>query len=426
MCPHRLIHSSGPTDKMPLQRSFFAYCLLLFFAAFAGSLHAKDLSLEEAEQMAVETSLEVRLAGTDVKIRENLRREAASAYYPQIHSRLIAPFVGRESGFFADQIIWDFGRTGNRLKSSRNLVKMAEFSKKHAVGKAVLEVRKAFYKVLLEQARLVYAEKNHRLVLMKLERSRILERNGRISPLEFAEQESDESSVLFELRRVENQVEDARFAFFQLIGVENGSGVSLEVPPDPEGVFQMEETLSAALGSNPFLRSLAEQLKSDEANIAAARAEFLPVVYGRVAYRFKGDGAETPAFIAGAGAAIPIFKGFSRFAGLDRAKAARERTQITIALEKQRLERKIKRLLLDIEHSDANIKLSRQILGTVEKRLILAREKKESGAASNIELVFSEKEYAKFYLNYEESVYNKRVLLAELSFLTGKSSAGNN
>ncbi len=374
--------------------------------------------------MAVEASLEVRLAGTEIKIRQSLWKENVSSYYPQIHSRVIAPFVGRESGFFADQIIWDFGRTRNRVKSSRNLVAMAGFSKKRAVGETLRQVRTAFYKVLLEQARLLYVEKNHQLARMKLERSRILKKNGRISSLQFAEQESDESNVLFELQGARNRVESARFALFQLIGIEDGGGITLEIPEDPKDVPPTaEEMLPLVFKGNPYLLGLAAQLKSDKANIAAARAEFYPILYGRVAYRFEGDGAETPAFIAGAGARIPIFQGFSRFAKLDRNRAARERTEIKIALEKQRLEREIKRLLLDIAHSGSDIDLSKQVLGTAEKRLILVREKNELGAASKIDLVFSEKEYAKSYLNYEESVYNRRVLIAELSFLAEEFSA---
>lgn len=419
MRPPRLIHISGFLNGRMLQCGVFTFLFLTVFAfCSAPVLGATTLSLEEAERMAVEESLEVRLAGADVKIRESFKKETSSAYYPQVYSRIVAPFIGRESGFFADQVIWDFGRTRNRVKSSESLVAMAGFSKKRAAGEAVRKVRTAFYKVLLEQARLVYSEKSHQLALMKLERSRILEKNGRISALELAERESEENSVLFELRGARNRIEVARFTLFQLIGVEDADGITLEAPVDPEDVaVTPSEVLPRVFANNSHLRALAEQLKSDEAGMASARAEFFPVLYGRVAYRFKGEGAETPGFIAGAGASVPIFKGFSRFAGLDRARAAREKTEIEIALEKRRLESKVRRLILDIVHADKDIKLSRQILGNAEKKLILAREKSELGAASKVDLVFSEKEYAKFYLNYEESMYNRRVLLAELSFL---------
>ena len=156
-----------------------------------------------------------------------------------------------------------------------------------------MRVRNAFYKVLLEQARLVYAEKNRKLAQLRLERSRILEKNGRISPLEFAQQESDEQSVVFEARGVRNQVEIARFVLFQLIGIRDGSGITFE-PTAERQDFNLDEKdiLPALLKGNPYLLSLEEQLRSDKASIAAAKAEFLPVIYGRVAYRFEGEGAE--------------------------------------------------------------------------------------------------------------------------------------
>ncbi len=426
------MHFPLPISKFPVfqlnsfRRVFSVFFLFLFFAVSTpGLLRAKNLSLEEAEGMAVESSLEVRLAGTDVKIHEGLRKEAAGAYYPQVYSKLVAPFIGRESGFFADQIIWDFGRTKNRVKSQENLIAMAGFSKQNAANEAVRQVRKAFYRVLFEEAHLIYVEKNHQLAVMNLERSRVLEKNGRISPLDLAQQESDEKSVLFELSGVKNRVQSARFELFQLLGITDGNDIILETPKDGESVFPPpEKIVSEVLKNNPSLLGLNERLKSYESDMAAARAEFLPVFYGRVAYRFKGEGAETPAFIAGAGATIPIFQGLSRFGSLDRTRAAYQRAEIRIALEKQRLEREIRRLLLNISHADSNIDLSKKNLDTAEKKLILAREKEKIGASSKLDLVFAEKEYAKFYLQYEESVYNKRLLLVDLKFLAGQVVTG--
>ncbi|WP_462138016.1 TolC family protein [Candidatus Mycalebacterium sp.] len=403
-------------------RALCVFLLLLVCAPVAGA--EKTLSLAEAERMAVRQSLEVRLAGADVRIRRGIRREVSGAYYPQVRSRVIAPFIGRESGFFADQIIWDFGRTRNRVKSSGNLVSSAEYSKKNAENEAVTRARKAFYAVILNEARLIYAEKDRLYAGMRLEKTMILAKNGRISPLELAQQESDEKKIIFELNGAQNRVESARFEFFQLLGIENAEDITLVPPQDSEEILPpAKEIVPEIFKDNPTLLALSEQLKSDKAKIAGAKAEFLPILYGRVAYRFKGDGAETPAFIAGAGATIPIFQGFSRFGALDKNRAARERTEIKIALEKQRLERAVKRLLLDILHADEDIELSRRVLGTAEKKLILAREKAGLGAASKLDLVFSEKEYAKFYLKYEESLYNKRMLLADLKFFAGSVTA---
>ena len=409
------------------RQAFFLPLLAALFALIsAPSAGGRTLSLEEAEGMAVNASLEVRLAGAEVRISEGRRREASSSYYPNVRARIIAPFVGRESGFFADQVIWDFGRTRNRVKSQRSLVEAAKMSKENTEREAVRRARKTFFSVLLEEARLSYAETNHGLAMMNLERGRILEKNGRISNLELAEQESEEKSMLFEKRRAQNAVETARFELFQLLDIQDGSNITLESPEDLEFEARpAKEIVASALEGNAYLRGLAEQLRSDEANVRAARAEYMPVLYGRVAYRFKGEGAETPAFIAGAGATIPIFEGFSRPAKVDRMRAAQQGTKIKMSLEKQRLERDIRRLLLEITHADADIMLSRQVLGTAQEKLILAREKEKLGAGSKLDLKFAEKEYAKFYLKYEESLYNRRVLLVDLMFLTGGLPSGD-
>ena len=96
--------------QKPLLRGW-VLTAFVFAVLCPSSLFAKTITIEDAERMALENSLEVRFAHADVKIRDSLRREATASYYPNVYSRIIAPFVGRESGFFADQIIWDFGRT---------------------------------------------------------------------------------------------------------------------------------------------------------------------------------------------------------------------------------------------------------------------------------------------------------------------------
>lgn len=424
-----------PTHRpAAFRRAFSAlFAVAAFALLFSPSAAGRTLSLEEAEAMAVNASLEVRLAGTEVRMSEGRRREASSRYFPTVHARLIPnvregsdgfelEFLERESGFFADQILWDFGRTRNRVKARRGLVKAAKMSKTEAERSAVRRARKAFYTVILEEARLSYAEKSHGLALLNLERSVILEKNGRISNLELTEQESQEKSMLFAKRKAENAVETARFELFQLLGITGGGNIILGSPEDLEfDARPSQEIVAAALKGNAYLLGLTERLRSDEANVRAARAEYFPVIYGRVAYRFEGRGAdpESRDFIAGAGATVPIFEGFSRPAKVGRMKAAKQNTEIKIALERQRLERDIRRLLLEINHADADIMLSRQVLGTAQEKLILAREKEKLGAGSILDLKFAEKEYAKFYLKYEESVYNRRVLLVDLMFLAG-------
>ena len=107
-------------------------CFAASLAAPSGAEEARVLTLDEAIATALGENPGMTVADAAVEISQSQVRAAQSAWYPEIYTRLIFPFIGRESGFFLDQMIWDFGRTSNRVKSSKAQLRSTKFDSETA------------------------------------------------------------------------------------------------------------------------------------------------------------------------------------------------------------------------------------------------------------------------------------------------------
>ncbi|KAB2832527.1 MAG: hypothetical protein F9K51_04960, partial [Candidatus Dadabacteria bacterium] len=107
---------------------FILFFILLLGLNTAGAQEKKVLSLDEAVSMALKENPGITVSEANIEISKALVRNMQAPYYPDVYTRIIVPFVGRESGFFLDQMIWDFGQMSNKVKSSKEQLKSTKFN----------------------------------------------------------------------------------------------------------------------------------------------------------------------------------------------------------------------------------------------------------------------------------------------------------
>ena len=142
------------------------------------------LTLDEAINTAIENNPSIDISKATVDISRAGVKNAKSIFYPQISSRLIVPFIGRESGFFLDQLIWDFGRSTNRLKYTKELLKSRQFDKDGVQDDVILDTIISYYTVLSEQHISLAMEKNVIEHERRLEQAEGFYKSGRVPQTE--------------------------------------------------------------------------------------------------------------------------------------------------------------------------------------------------------------------------------------------------
>lgn len=382
----------------------------------------KVITLDEAIGIGISNNHSLVLSKLDIDISRARVREAKADYYPQIESRIVVPFVERESGFFLDQLIWDFGRTSNIVKATKYQLAASEYNMDQKLRETVQNTTIAYYNALINKNFVISAEKRltkNELILQKTEE---LNKIGRTSNIDLTRTKSDLGEARLELHRQKNNYIVSKLELIDVIGGEFAKDIELV---DEEEItfkdYDLDSSMNKAIENSAELKKVDSQLLASRANAKASKSEFYPLIFGRTAYRFEGEGGEDfPAFIAGLGFRFPIFEGFARFARLDIRKAESTRSLIQYEKTKKEIQTEITKILMDLEFSKQRMEITRSNREIAENNLNLINERYKLGTASRIELVDAELFFAESNSKYLESIYNYKINETKLLAFTGE------
>ncbi len=400
---------------------FIAFFMLLAGLNTASSQEGKKvLTLDDAVSIALKENPGITVSEANIEISKALVRNMQAPYYPNVYTRIIVPFVGRESGFFLDQLIWDFGQTSNKVKSSKEQLKASKFDSDTARGDIELNTIVSYYNVLSQTHLVDSYEKKVTEGEKRLERAEGFYKAGRISQMDVTKEEVNLGNAKMQLAASRNDLEIAEDNLMAAMGIEGKFDFELvDTLEYRKKDINLEDSVDKALDTRPELKSLKAQEASMKANLTAAKRAFYPQLFGRTAYRFKGEGAETPGFIAGVGFQLPIFDGFSRLADVQDAKAKLMKSQAQIETTKVGIAAEVKQLKLDLDLAEENIQITQKTKESAEKSFLLAKERYRLERASELELAEAESLYSSSDAAYRQAIYNYNITAAKLERAIG-------
>ena len=399
---------------------FILFSILLLSLSTAGALEKKVLSLDEAVSKALKENPGITVSEANIEISKALVRNMQAPYYPDVYTRIIVPFVGRESGFFLDQMIWDFGQTSNKVKSSKEQLKSTKFDSQAAKGDIELNTIVCYYNVLSQTHLVESYEKKVTEGEKRFERAEGFYKAGRVSQTDVTKEEVNLGNARMQLAAARNDLEIAEDNLMAAMGVEGEFNYELvDTLTYEKRDVDLDDSIDKALDTRPELKSLKAQEASMKANLTASKRAFYPQFFGRTAYRFKGEGAETPGFIAGVGLQFPIFDGFARSANVQDAKAKLMKSQAQIETEKVEIASEVKQLKLDLDLAEENIHITEKTKESAEKSFLLAQERYRLERASELELAEAESLYSSSDAAYRQAIYNYNITAARLERAIG-------
>ncbi|HXG31045.1 MAG TPA: TolC family protein, partial [Thermodesulfobacteriota bacterium] len=183
------------------------FLLFVFGCSSLAEEKTEVLTLDEAIRIALEHNPDLMASDASIDIMKARVQNARSALYPQVEFRFIIPFIERESGIFADQLIWDFGRTPNVIKSNRAQLESSRFDKAATEGDVILNTKVAYYTVLAQKHILEAAEKTLMEKEKLLEQTEGFFKAGRRSKLDVTKAKVDVGNARLNLLTAKNDLE---------------------------------------------------------------------------------------------------------------------------------------------------------------------------------------------------------------------------
>lgn len=228
------------------------------------------------------------------------------------------------------QTLWSAGRIGHGITAAEANIMAGRENLRDTEQSVLALVIQSYADVIRDTDILAIREANLSVLQRQLEEASARFEVGEITRTDVAQSEARLAQSEADLANARAQLSVSRAAYAAVVGQSPGD---LEPMPVLPGVpTDFDSALDVALIDNPGIRSATYSLRAAEANVAAAKAEFLPSLRATASYGGSsefdrlGDLTDNTRLTAGATLSVPLFTGgltSSRVAqALERANAA--------------------------------------------------------------------------------------------------------
>jgi outer membrane protein len=403
---------------------------------------AQTLTLEQAEKLAIQNHPQVA-AAQDVAAGASAKvREARAAYYPMANgsatgvkaennSRIAAGglnnpiiFTRFSEGVGVNQLITDFGRTHEIVKSSTLHARAEEENVTTARADVLLRVDQAYYAVLKTQAVLQVAQETVKDRQLVSDQITALQKNKLKSGLDVSFANVDLAQAQLLLVQAQNDVQASYADLNAALGYNDVRTFTLAEGPAavaPPG--DLPDLIQQALRNRPELISQRLDVDSAQSYALAQRDLWLPTLSaagaaGLVPYRVE----QIPPRYAAAGfnLNIPIFNGHLYGALRAEANAEARAQEQYLRAEQNAVVRDVQKAWLNANAGYQRVSLTDQLFAQAKQALDLAQERYKLGLSSIIELSQSQLNATQAEIAQASAKYDYEAELSALNYQVGQ------
>lgn len=436
----------------------------LFALAISGSVCAQEkfvLTLDKAISIALEQNRDVLIADQDRLNAEAQIAEARSGAFPQLslsaqYMRNInlpviflpansPPFnptpstisfaIGSnnsyQGGLTLTQALYS-RQVGVALDIANTYKDFSDAGYESTKQDVVLQVKKAFYTVLLMQKLVDANRQGLDMVKANYENVQSLYNHGQAAEFDLLRAEVQVANTEPTVISVENN----------LILAVNGLKSLLSIPLDSnvviEGDFKFAEIPQSvldqgahdAMTTNPSIQQLAFQESMLDKNISVEQSGYFPSVYAFGSYQWQTQDNTFQfsnylwAKIANVGVTFSwnIFDGLRTPARVEQAKIDLRKVQYTLLKAEEGLTIQVQSARLTMEEAKRRIQGQEKNIEQAKKAVSIAESRFKNGVGTQLELLDTQVAMTLAQTNYAQAIYDYLVAKADWDFAVGQGS----
>jgi outer membrane protein len=415
--------------------------LAIVSCASAVAQGPEKLSLKDAEQIAIQNHPQIQASIDLASAAKAQVTEARSAYYPTVYGSLTAvdsennsriaagglnnPIIyGRyANGLTVSQLVTDFGRTHELVKSS-NLHAKADQERVVATrADVLLAVDSAYFVALRAQAVLNVARETVKERQLVSDQVGELEKNKIKSGLDLSFANVDLAQAQLLLLQAQNDLDTSYADLSTALGYEDEKTFELTEEPEPSAPpADFASLLQQAIQSRPDLISLRLDAASAKSYATAERDLSLPTISAAGSAGLTPYGAVqlAPRFAAaGVNVNIPIFNGRLYGALHSEAKSRASAQEQEVRDLQNRVVRDVRTAWLNANTAFQRLSLTDQLLKQATDALDLAQARYKLGLSSIIELSQAQLNMTQAELGSASAKYDYETQLSSLNYQIG-------
>ncbi len=421
------------------------YLLLLGFAAPASA--SGTLTLHECIENALAHHPSIRASREALIAGQGRVLQAESPYLPQITASTGYTENHAAGGAFGEsitksytttlsvnQVLYDFGRTGNSLDSAKFGTQSAEQDIDRVVQEVVLNVKQAYYALLQAKKLVSVARKTLGQTDSHLKQAEAFFRAGSKPRFDVTRAEVDVNNAKLGVINAENAVRINTITLYNAMGLDPVRDVEIEdVLSRPTAVPSLDQALAEALNNRPEMLKAESDIRAAQFRVKTEQSSYLPTLSANGAYNwthgttsmgsFNGvplEGDVGDSWNAGVMLSMPLFEG-----GLTRGRVSEARAN-QHALEAQRdalrqsILLEVNQAYADLESASARIAVMDSSLKSAQESLDLAEGRYRAGVGPSIEVTDAQVAAAKAETDHVQALYDYQLAAAKLAKAMGK------
>jgi outer membrane protein TolC len=402
------------------------------------------LNLEQCLAIALKYHPTLRVSLASVEVSKARIEQALANYYPQVSFNTTyvsstynfygaGPFlIGQTYNWnFYDlfafgptltQTIYDFGRTPNAVKISRENTKASEQDLTATKQTVVLNVKQAYFGLIQAHRLTKVAEDTVKQIQEHLDQAKAYYRAGSVSEIDVTQAEVDLANADLALIRARNNLQVVQATLNNAMGLRESLSFPIEDTLEFEKLgITLQEILQAANEQRPEILQLKARQLSQEAAIKLAQASYYPVLSGNASYLYRGIHINNLFWDMTIGATlnIPIFSGFSSPSQVAEARATLKNLKAQEEATWQNIRLECEQAYLSLKESEEGVRVTEKALDQSQKKYGLATGRYRVGVGSPLEVTDAEVSLANARVNHIQSLAGYKIAEAKIEKAMG-------
>ena len=424
----------------------------LSLTALVLNLHAQDTyTVDQLILKSLEKSPTLHISKNQYEASQKRYDSSFSAYLPRVDLHASAGVAGTESVFLstnemindtvilgklsAKQIIYDFGKTGGNVDSSKFDSDSFMLQNIQDISDKKLAVKDAYYNVLNAIALISVQKENVKLNKVQLYRSEKYFEAGIRTKIDVSDAKVTFIQAKLELKRAEYDLKLAYANLDEVVGfsslIQEYSVYTQEL--DLETLYSsiemyklsLTEAINYAYENRAIIQKQEAKIKSSQAKVDNASSEYYPELYANASYTKQSldkFAAFTPEdqWQANVNLDWNIYQGGSTSAKEQESKINVNISESTLRDFKLKIKKETTRAYINVYKSKDSVELSQSLVEVSGEKFEQASKRYEHGLSDYIELQQARQGYIDAKATLVVDYYSYYIALANLDNAIGK------
>lgn len=333
----------------------------------------------------------------------------------------------------ASQVLYAGGGVQAAVKGARLAREAALLDLQAVINEALLQVRTAFYTVLLAREQIKVQESNLELLQQQLKTATDRYEAGTVSSFEKLRAEVAVANAKVPLITARNDYRLAIETLRQVLGFTTNTPEAMRKVPEFQGTlaftpqsFDLQAAFESARAKRPDLARLGKLADARQEGVVAARATLYPNVAAFGGWRLRSGGTNgsdnsSSGWLIGVQSQWNIFDGRANAGRVAQAKSALEQSKLGFVEAQLAVEVEVRRAHSQWQQATELAEASQRVVEQATEAVRLANARYNAGTSTQLDVLAAQVDLTTARTNQIQAFYNYNVSVAALRKAMGQA-----